>query len=163
MVELIDVTIHGLWKGIHMSEQTSQHEAVTTKVAATRRRPSFRSAALRFVSVAMAGLLLFGGIFSATQPADQAISANGSVTTVQIHKVVSYKGCSWGICTFKLNKAETAAVAAGSGVFIGAANIFLGAGYAAAAAYALEKNQCFWFSVAVWQPSRVHSSGLTKC
>lgn len=115
-----------------------------------------------FILVRMA-VLAVAGLTLATLTAQQGASSSlagvnlqtgGSSVgqSVAIERVASFRGCSWtGVCSVALNRAETTAVAAGSSVYIGILNIHVGAAYAAAAAYAIERGYCLQLN---WQVAR---------
>lgn len=99
---------------------------------------------------------------SRLQVVDETTGATAEALNVQ--KVASFQGCNWvGKCSVKLNRAETSAVAAGFGVYISILNVHVGAAFAAAAIYAIERGQCLvvrWWAV---RPNRLESGGLARC
>lgn len=135
-----------------------------------RRFAATRLAVLVALGVTVLGSTTDGSASSVTPPAVasasvasmQVVDETGAVQ-VAVQQVASFKGCNWvGMCTVKLNRAETSAVAGGVGVYVGVLNVHLGAAFAAAAIYAIERGQCLLVKWWAARPSRL-SSGLAPC
>ena len=111
--------------------------------------PSFRVLLRRRLigTAAALALVLVGTGFAGTTPS-AAVDPGDPADTVDIVRTATFLGCTTlGVCTVKLNKAETAALAAGTGVAVGALNVPASAVYSAVAAYAIESGFCAQLTV----------------